>query len=118
MEHHYKHQLVENLKKHYENRGWKITIAFVERDEIKFILPSGSNAKKEKTELFSVLESLPEIDFPKERVRIVFWVEDESMHNCQIEIINPDIEDYRIYAISSETFLTKQEFEKYLTTKF
>lgn len=114
MEHQYKSQLAENLKMHYANRGWKISTAFAERDEIKFILPSGSNAKNEKDNLYSVLETLPEIDLPKERVRILFWVEHEPMHNCQIEIINPDIEDYKIYAIGSDAFLTLDEYNKYL----
>jgi hypothetical protein len=111
--HKYKLQLVENLKAHYTGRGWKLAFAF-NRDEILFILPDGYDARKERDGLIEVLESLPEIDYPKERVRIAFWVESEARNCTQIEIINPNVYDHKHYAIGPDSFLNSLELEKYI----
>ncbi|RZJ64178.1 MAG: hypothetical protein EOO47_27195 [Flavobacterium sp.] len=106
--HLYKLELAENLKEFYKGRGWRIALNF-NRDEILFILPDGYDAKEERDLVYSILEDLPEIDHPEERVRIAFWVESEPRYNTQIEVINPDA--YQFYEGGFNIFLNDTDNE-------
>lgn len=109
LQHKYKIILLEYLKNHYDGRGWKISTAFC-RDEINFTLPIQSDPKVEMDLLYSVLETLPYIDEPEKRVRFVFWLENDLLSNCQIELINPSKVDLAI-AISPEFSLSIESYK-------
>ncbi|KQC02117.1 hypothetical protein [Pedobacter sp. Hv1] len=117
MEHAYKFQLIENLKPIYGNRGWSISISRLDLDEIIFTLPIGEDVKFIADNLYSVLDGLPEIDHPKERVRFVFILDGDEYHNCQIRLINPNSEDHKFIAMGPERFVTLDEYKNYQSKK-
>jgi len=92
MQHPYKSQLLFNLKAHYNDRNWRtLTYFSTKREEILFILPAEEDIKNIFEELYPVLNTLPEIDFPIERVVISFCHEDGN--NYCSKLINPNKQD-------------------------
>ena len=92
MQHPYKSQLLSNLKVYYHHRNWRTLTYFnTKRDEILFILPAEEDIKKIFEGLYTALNSLPEIDFPSERVVISFCHEDGN--NYCSKLINPNKQD-------------------------
>lgn len=111
--HPYISELFENIKWVYGDKGWEFEL-YPHRSEILIILPEGNDAEKEESKLYAVLEALPEIDHPRERVRIVFWLETEPRYNYKISVINPNHIDESIYALGPGSYLNKQQYEDYL----
>ncbi|WP_158796171.1 hypothetical protein [Pedobacter sp. L105] len=92
MKHPYKAQLLLNLKAYYHERNWRTLTYFTpKREEILFILPEEEDIKSAFEGLYDVLGSLPEIDFPIERVVISFC--HESGNNYCSRLINPSTQD-------------------------
>lgn len=92
MTHPYKSQLLLNLKTYYQNPNWRTLNYFKPgRDEILFILPQTENIKNVYDTLYGVLASLPEIDYPSERVVISFCY--ETGDNYCSHLINPSTQD-------------------------
>ncbi|TDQ11789.1 hypothetical protein [Pedobacter metabolipauper] len=92
MKHPYKSQLLLNLKAHYRDPSWR-TVTFFDssRDEILFIVPDGENIKTVFKNLFNILDGLPEIEHPSERVVISFCYKNGEGY-CS-ELINPNNQD-------------------------
>jgi len=92
MKHPYKAQLLSNLKSYYLDRNWRTLTYFnTKREEILFILPNKEDIKIIFDELYTVLNSLPEIDYASERVVISFCHEDGT--NYCSKLINPNKQD-------------------------
>lgn len=92
MKHPYKTRLLSNLKVYYHDRNWRTLTYFTpKREEILFILPEKEDIKSIFDGLYGVLASLPEIDYPSERVVISFC--DESGNNYCSRLINPNTQD-------------------------
>ncbi|TKC08971.1 hypothetical protein [Pedobacter frigoris] len=92
MKHPYKSQLLLNLKLHYDDPSWR-TITFFEapKEEILFVLPDEENIIAVFKNLLSVLETLPDIDHPSERVVISFCYRTGEGYCSQL--INPNSQD-------------------------
>nr|WP_068886674.1 hypothetical protein [Pedobacter panaciterrae] len=92
MNHPYKSELLVNLKAHYLGRNWRSISYFdTKRDEILFVLPETDNVPEALNSLYEVLGTLPEIDYPKERVVISFCYENGDSY-CS-RLINPNKQD-------------------------
>ncbi len=90
--HFYKSTLLGNLTRHYDRPDWR-TVTFFKppREEILFVVPAHENIERIINDLFTVLEKLPEIDHPRERVVIGFCYEDGSGYKTKL--INPSKQD-------------------------
>lgn len=92
MNHPYKSELLQNLKAHYLGRNWRSIKYFdTKRDEILFVLPQTDDISQALGNLYAVLETLPEIEHPKERVVISFCYENGDSY-CS-RLINPNKQD-------------------------
>jgi hypothetical protein len=93
--HEYKEQLYENLKQHLEGSGWKGVKHFEFRGEIQLILPEDLDVNTEFKKVYTLLESLPEIDHPRERVVISY--SHKAWKNYKSVVINPTKQDIMLY---------------------
>jgi len=92
MTHPYKSQLLINLKAHYCDPNWRTVTFFNDpREEVLFVLPHTEDIGPVFKNLFEVLKSLPEINYPRERVVISFCYQNGSDYCSQLT--NPNNQD-------------------------
>ena len=109
----YKLKLLQNLKNNGYGAGWFISTDRMWCDEITFTLPENEDSEIAADKLYNILESLPEIEFPKERVKFIFRNVGRSMHDCQIRVINPNDDEMNTIAMSSTIFVSDQEYRRW-----
>ncbi len=93
--HEYKEQLYKNLGEHLKGTGWKGVRHFEFRDEIQLILPDQLDILTEFKKLYAMLDALPEIDYPRERVVISY--SHKGWKNYKAVIINPTPQDNMLH---------------------
>ena len=112
----YKEQLFQNLKLYFKGSGWFGVRHFDNgRDEIQLILPDSVSVKEEFSRIYTVLEELPEINLPRERVYISYCHERwRDYHKVLINPTDGDIKAATLIPHSPEKWVTPEEHQNYL----
>lgn len=115
----YKEQLFQNFKSHFSGSGWHGVRHFYNgRDEIQLILPDELSISIEFDKIYEILNELPEINLPAERVYISMC--HEGWRNYRKILINPtaqDIIDSARIPHFPDKWLTPEEHEAYLKNR-